>query len=129
MMRGYQCQHKTAKKILQTLGFDPTLAIRGWVINRTGGLKNDGAPIRMHAIVQTADDGTEYIDIHADQAGPGGVHVTQRGRRTERWNQLFSQVDASVWCDVGQKIIAHYNAVGPAVAKYNSKLPYGKRRN
>ena len=117
-MRGYRCKHKPAKEILETLGYDPTIAIRGWVLDRTGGLKNSGSPVRMHAMIHTDNKGNEYIDVHADLPGPNETHITQRGRRTTRWNELFRQIDHDEECDAGNKLLAHYAALREALQKY-----------
>lgn len=120
-MKGYKCQNKTAKEILETLGFDPSIAIRGWVLERTGGKNNTGAPVRMHAIVHTDDDGNEYIDIHADHQGPNDTHVSTRGRRVERWKEIFKQIDSNKKCDAGPKLIGHYGALREALDTYHEK--------
>lgn len=127
MMRGYQCKNKTAKEILATLGFDEHDAIRGWTMNRTGGLNNKGAPIRIHALVQTDKEG-EYIDAHVDYPGPDGTHIASRGRRTIRWNQLFEQIDHGLVCDAGHKLLAHYGGLREAIKKYNAKGKRSKRK-
>lgn len=119
-MRGYKCEHKTAAEILETLGFDPRDAIRGWTLKRTGGRNNANAPERMHAIVHTVDD-TEYIDIHADFQGPGNTHVSVRGRRTERWYEIFRQIDFDEPCDAGNKLLKHYGDLAPALEKYHGE--------
>lgn len=124
-MRGYKCRHKTAKKILESLGFDPHDANRGWTMNRTGGKNNKGAPVRMHAIIQADDEG-EYIDVHADYLGPNGTHITSRGGRVTRWNQLFGEIDRDEICFASQKLLAHYGSLGPALEKYHGNK--GKRR-
>lgn len=120
MLRGYKCKNKTAKEILSTLGFDPKLAIRGWVMERTGGKDNADSPLRMHAINHRDNDGTEYIDIHADHQGPNNTHITTRGRRTERWNEVFRQIDHDEYCDAGHKLLDHYGALKKALEKYNA---------
>lgn len=127
-MRGYKCKHKTAKEILETLGFDPALANRGWVLERTGGKNNAGAPVRMHALIQTDSDGAEYIDIHADHQGPNDTHVTTRGRRTERWKEIFGEIDRHERCMAGHKLLAHYGALSEALNKYHyERTKNGKR--
>ena len=117
MMRGYRCKNKTAKEILTTLGFDGVSASRGWIMERTGGKNSSGAPIRMHAMIHY-ENGTEYIDLHADHAGPNNTHVTVRGRRVERFNDLFKQVDYDEPCNAGQKLLAHYDGLRQALEKY-----------
>lgn len=119
MMRGYKPQHKSAKEILETLGFDPNIAVRGWVMDRTGGLTHSGIPVRMHALVHTDLKGNEYIDVHADLPGPNQTHITQRGRRTDRWNELFRQIDHGEPCDAGHKLLAHYAGLRHALEKYD----------
>lgn len=116
-MRGYRCKNKTAKEILTTLGFDGVSASRGWIMERTGGKNAADAPIRMHAMVHY-QDGVEYIDLHADHQGPNDTHVTTRGRRIERWNELFHQIDHNEPCDAGQKLLAHYGGLATALEQY-----------
>jgi hypothetical protein len=116
MMRGYRCKNKTAKEILTTLGFDGVSANRGWIMERTGR-KDANSPVRMHAIIHY-ENGIEYIDLHADHPGPNDTHVTVRGRRVERWNELFRQVDHDEPCDAGQKLLAHYGGLNKALELY-----------
>lgn len=119
MFRGYKCKHKSAETILETLGYDPHDANRGWTLNRTGGKNNQGAPIRMHAMIHIDDDGTQYIDVHADHHGPKDTHITQRGKRTERWNEIFRQIDHDEECDAGNKLLAHYGPIREALEEYH----------
>ena len=122
MFRGYKCKNKKAKEILTALGFSETISSRGWVLNRTGGKSSADAPLRMHAIVHLSNDSQEYIDIHADHQGPNSTHITTRGRRTERWNEVFRQIDHDEPCDAGSKLLEHYGALKTALAKYYGKV-------
>lgn len=124
-MKGYQCKNKTAKEILETLGYDPTIANRGWVLERTSGFstKGNSTPLRMHALIQTDAEGSEYIDVHADLQGPNDTHITHRGRRTERWNEIFEQIDHDQSCDAGHKLLSHYGKLSEALEKYHDKKP------
>lgn len=119
-MKGYKCQNKTAREILEALGFDPTLANRGWVLERTGGKNNKGAPVRMHALIHLDAENNEYIDIHADHQGPNDTHVTTRGRRTERWKEICRQIDANKKCNAGNKLLNHYGALREALEIYHA---------
>lgn len=118
-MKGYKCKHKSAKEILETLGFDPTIASRGWVLERTSGFGGD-APLRMHALIHMDGENNEYIDIHADHQGPNDTHVTTRGKRTERWKEIFEQIDHDQPCDAGSKLLRHYQALTEALEKYHA---------
>lgn len=120
-MRGYQCKYKTAREILETLGFDPRLAIRGWVLPRTSRRGGSETPVRMHAMIHQ-HDGIEYIDVHADLQGPNDTHVTVRGRRTERWNEIFEQIDHNLPCDAGRKLLEHYGNLVDALDEYHAKI-------
>ncbi len=116
MFRGYKCKHKKAAVILETLGFDPKVN-RGWVILRK---PQKGRPCQMHAMIHRDDDGTEYIDVHSDFE-QNGKHISKRGRRTERWNELFGQIDHGLPCDAGHKLLAHYIGLKAAVTTYHEK--------
>ena len=119
MFRGYKCKKKTAKEILEALGFDEHDAPRGWTMNRTAGKEHADAPIRMHAMIHTDNDGTEYIDLHADYHGPNDTHMVRRGRRVTRWNELFKQIDHHERCDAGLKLLAHYAGLREALNEYH----------
>lgn len=111
--------HKSAEEILTTLGFTRKGVIRGWVLMRTAGFENE-APVRMHAIVHKDDDGV-FIDIHADHQGPNDTHITSRGRRVQRWNSIFEQIDHHLPCDAGYKLLGHYNALREALETYHEE--------
>jgi len=117
MFRGYRCINKDAKTILVTLGFDPNVN-RGWIILRRNPTKN--TPCRMHALINTDTDKVQYIDIHSDFE-VDGKHVTKRGRRTERWNQLFRQIDYDDVCDAGHRLLTHYVGLKNALLTYHEE--------
>lgn len=121
MMRGYKCQKKKAKEILETLGFDPKAANRGWVMLRTGGRNHKGAPERMHALINTDRHGFEYIDIHADHAGPNETHISSRKYRSTRWLEIFEQIDLDQPCNAGYKLLNHYAGLRHALKKYEQR--------
>lgn len=119
MFRGYKVKHKTAKEILLTLGFDPNVN-RGYVLLRKKN-KSQSAPCQMHALVNVDTDRTEYIDVHSDFM-VGGKHVTVRGRRSDRWKEIFEQVDHDLPCDAGYKLLAHYQGLKEALDIYHGNL-------
>lgn len=123
MMRGYRCKHKKAAEILQSLGFDPNVN-RGWVLLRRGSktsLIKSGKPCQIHAMINIDFDGTQYIDVHSDFI-VDGKHVSERGRRTMRFNQLFKQIDDNKPCNAGLKLKKHYKGLEVAVNKYHERF-------
>jgi hypothetical protein len=117
MFRGYKVKHKTAKEILLTLGFDGNVN-RGYVLLRKK--KGTNIPCQMHALVNVDVDRTEYIDIHADFMVEG-KHKTVRGRRADRWKQIFEQIDLDQPCDAGYKLLAHYKGLKEALDIYHEE--------
>jgi hypothetical protein len=117
MFRGYKVKHKTAKEILLTLGFDPNVN-RGYVLLRKKQTK--GAPVQMHALVHIDFDRAEYIDIHADFM-VDNQHKTARGRRSDRWKEIFKQIDHDEPCDAGYKLLAHYVGLKEALDIYHEE--------
>lgn len=116
MMRGYRCTNKRALDILTTLGFVSNPG-RGYVLERTSDLKKS-RPIRLHAIIHTDNDKTEYIDVHEDYMIEGR-HRSKRRHRVARINQFCYEVDNDLPLTVGNKMNAHYKSLREAAKVYN----------
>lgn len=121
MMRGYKCKNKKAQTILVILGFTTHNVSRGWILNRHPFKLKKDAPVRMHALIHQYN-GDEYIDIHADFLGPNDKHVSFRGSRTERWNEIFRQIDHNEPCDAGKKLRENYVGLDDHINRYHARI-------